>query len=180
MHGTTHVLLAQENIGRAILSRITGDNIFRTAMWNKLMKCDCAGACGAWAPLVLRFALGAIFAWHGYDKVFTKGIPAITGFLGGLGFPTPEVFAYILSYGELVVGILLILGLCTHWAAKFGAIVAAVAFLTVHVKNGFAVSPQAYGYEFIMLIFASAVSLVITGAGRYSLDEMWLKKKSGV
>lgn len=146
-------------------------------MWNKVSNCNCTGGCAEWAPLVLRLALGAIFIWHGYDKVFTKGISAISGFLGSLGFPAPDVFAYILSYGELAAGILLILGLFTHWAAKFAVVVGIVAFFTVHWKNGFAVGGPAYGYEYIMLITATALSVMTTGAGKYSLDRMWRKQK---
>jgi putative oxidoreductase len=146
-------------------------------MFNKLMKCECANTWGDIAPLFLRVALGIIFAWHGYDKVMVKGIPAIGGFLGSIGFPMPEVFAFILGYGELLGGLLLIAGLLTHWVAKFDIIVAVVAFLTVHMSKGFAISDG--GYEYIMLIFAAAVSLMITGAGKYSLDAQWLHKPKG-
>jgi putative oxidoreductase len=113
---------------------------------------------------------------HGYDKVFLKGIPAITGFLESLGFPMAIAFAYILSYGELVFGILLIVGLFTHWSAKYAIVVGAIAWFTVHTGKGFFVNTG--GYEFIMLITAAAISVMITGPGKYSLDEMWLKKDS--
>jgi putative oxidoreductase len=138
------------------------------------MNCACGQKWADVAPLVLRAALGTVFLWHGYDKVFVKGVPAITGFLGSLGFPLPALFASILAYGELISGALLILGLLTHWSAKFATVVAVVAFFTVHIKNGFSIGDG--GYEFIMLIFAAAVSILLTGAGKYSLDAMWLKK----
>lgn len=143
-------------------------------MIHKLVHCKCSETWADWAPLVLRVALGAIFAWHGYDKVFTLGHPAVTGFLGGLGFPLPDLMAYILAYGELLGGLLLIAGLLTHWVTKFDIIVTVIGFLTVHVSNGFSVA--AGGYEFIMLMFAAAVSLLITGAGKYSLDALWFGK----
>jgi putative oxidoreductase len=127
-------------------------------------------------PLVLRAALGLIFAWHGYDKVFVKGMPAITGFMGSLGLPFPTLMAYLLSYGELIGGILLILGLLTYWIAIVDIVIALVAFFTVHVTKGFAVGNG--GYEFIMLIFAASVSLLVSGAGKYSLDAKFEKKES--
>ncbi len=136
--------------------------------------CGCTNRLGDVAPLILRIALGVIFAWHGYDKVFVKGIPAITGFFTSIGIPLPGLMSYVVGYGELGFGILLILGLLTHWASKFAVIVAIVAFLTVHMSKGFAVGGG--GYEFIMLIGAAAFSLMITGAGKYSLDSMWLKR----
>jgi len=143
-------------------------------MLNKLMACTCADKWTDIAPLVLRVALGVIFTWHGYDKVFTKGIAGITGFLDSLGFPLPSLFAYILSYGELIFGLFLIVGLLTHWSAKYAIVVGLVAWFMVHLSNGFSVAGG--GYEFIMLITAAAVSLMITGPGKYSIDAMWLKK----
>jgi putative oxidoreductase len=143
-------------------------------MLSKLWNCMCADKYAHEAALLLRFVLGVIFLWHGYDKVFVKGLPAITGFLGSLGFPLPSVFAIILSYGELVFGAMLIVGLLTHLAAKYAAIIAVVAFFTVHMKNGFAVSSG--GYEFIILIFAVSVSVLVNGAGKYSIDAMYLGK----
>lgn len=122
--------------------------------------------------------LGAIFAMHGYDKVFIKGIPAIGGFFGSIGIPMPELMAYVVSYGELAFGVFLILGLLTHWASKFALVVAIVAFLTVHMSKGFFIG--AGGYEFIILIGAAAFSLMITGAGKYSLDSILFKKDPAV
>ncbi|MEK9154070.1 MAG: DoxX family protein [Patescibacteria group bacterium] len=122
-------------------------------------------------------ALGVIFVWHGYDKVFTAGMPMVAGFLGSIGVPISGLMAYILAYGEIIGGLLLIIGLFTHWAAKFAVIVGIVAFFAVHFKNGFAIGNG--GYEYIMLIFAAAVSVLITGAGKYSLDAMWMKKNQG-
>ena len=129
------------------------------------------------AQLVLRAALGIIFVWHGWDKIANTGIPGVAGFLGSLGIPLPELMAYVLAYGELVAGTLLIVGLFTYLAAKFAVVVGIVAFFTVHLKNGFVISNG--GYEYILLIFAAAVSLLITGAGKYSLDAMWWKKDRG-
>ncbi len=140
-----------------------------------LLWCKCSAMWGDWAPLVLRVALGSIFAWHGYDKIFSIGIPGVTGFLASLGLPLPSLMAYLLAYGELIGGVLLILGLFTHWVTKFDMIVALVAFFTVHATKGFSIAGG--GYEYIVLIFAAAFSLMVTGAGKYSLDAHWAKKR---
>ncbi len=135
--------------------------------------CNCAARAADVAPLVLRVVLGVIFLLHGYQKLM-MGIPGVTGFLGSLGFPMPGVFAVILIAAELLGGLMLILGLLTHWSAKVLAFVALVALLTVHAKNGFFISGG--GYEFILLIFAASVSLMVTGAGKWSLDRVLSKK----
>lgn len=125
------------------------------------------------APLVLRLAMGLVFFMHGWQKLTVMGVPGVSGFLEGLGFPAPAFFAVVLIAVEIVGGLALIIGLYTHWAAKLAAIVAIVAWVTVHLKGGFFM--QNGGYEFIMLIFAAAVSLMFTGAGKYSLDAKMMK-----
>lgn len=136
-----------------------------------LMNCVCAEKWGAFAPLVLRVVVGAIFAMHGYQKLTMMGVPGVSGFLGMLGFPMPDVFAVLLIAAELGGGILLILGLWTHWTAKILAFVSIVALVTVHLSKGFFLP----GYEFILLILAASVSVMITGAGKYSLDHKMKK-----
>jgi putative oxidoreductase len=132
----------------------------------------CAEKWGAVAPLVLRVVVGVIFAMHGYQKLTMMGVPGVSGFLTMLGFPMPDVFAVLLIAAELGGGILLILGLWTHWTAKILAFVALVALATVHLSKGFFLP----GYEFILLILAASVSVMITGAGKYSLDHKMMKK----
>lgn len=145
---------------------------------HKLATCSCASAWGDVAPLVLRVAVGVVFAVHGADKLFNMGISGTAGFLGSLGFPVPEVFAVLLIAAELVGGIALIVGLCTHWAAKVNLVVAIVAFATVHMANGFSI--QDGGYEYIMVLAAALFSLMVTGAGKYSLDAKLFSKHEAV
>lgn len=137
-----------------------------------LLNCACGEKWQGVAPAFLRIVTGAIFLAHGWQKM-ESGIPGVAGFLGGLGFPAPEFFAVVLIIAEVGGGILLILGAWTHWVAKILAFVALVALVTVHLKNGFT-GPG--GYEFILLILAASVSLMITGAGKWSADHKWLKK----
>jgi len=120
------------------------------------------------ASLILRVATGAIFMMHGWSK-FQGGTEGVAGMLGGLGFPMPEVFAVILIAVELLGGILLILGALTRWAAFLAGIVALVAYLMVHMSQGWSDS------EFVILLFAACVALLALGGGRYSLDRAWFR-----
>lgn len=126
-----------------------------------------------YAPLVLRLVTGVIFMLHGWQKL-QGGIPATAGFVGSLGFPMPEVFAVLLIAAELGGGILLILGLLTRWAAKALVVVSLVALFMVHLPNGFFMATG--GYEFILLLLAASVSLMFSGAGKWSLDRMLWKQ----
>lgn len=119
------------------------------------------------APLVLRLGLGIVFFMHGYQKL-GMGVDGVAGFLGSLGFPMAGVFAVILIAVELVGGLALIAGVATRLSAFLASIVAIVALFTVHVSKGFFISGG--GYEFILVLFVVAVSLLITGAGKYSVD----------
>lgn len=137
-------------------------------MMKKLLNCNCTAKWGAVAPLVLRVVLGVIFAMHGWQKLTVMGVSGVEGMLTALGFPMAGLFAVLLIVAELGGGILLILGLFTHWAAKALVVVAAVALFAVHLKNGFFMGTG--GYEFILLILAASVSVLLTGPGKYSLD----------
>lgn len=122
----------------------------------------------------IRVVTGLIFAMHGYQKLM-GGVDGVAGFLGGLGFPVPMFMAVLLIAAELGGGILLILGLWTHWIAKVLAFVALVALLSVHVSKGFFLGTG--GYEYILLLLTTTISLVITGPGCWSVDA-WLRNKT--
>lgn len=132
----------------------------------KILNCSCAKKFGDLAPFFLRVVTGAIFLAHGWQK-YVDGIGGVEGFLAGMNFPAPALLAVILVIAEIAGGILLILGAFTHWVAKVLAFVALVALITVHLPNGFT-GPG--GYEFILLILVSCISLIITGPGKISVD----------
>ncbi len=137
-------------------------------------RCLCVDSYRDYAPLVLRVVTGAIFLVHGLDKL-NQGLKGTASFLSSLGFPLALLLAVALIAVEVLGGLALIVGLYTHWAAKLTAIVAAVAFLAVHLENGFSVRDG--GYEYIVLLFAASVSLVLSGGGKYALDSYLFEKK---
>jgi putative oxidoreductase len=118
-------------------------------------------------PLVTRIVVGIIFLVHGLQKV-GMGIEGTAGFLTSLGLPFATVLAVLLIIGEVVGGIALILGVMTRFWAAVGVIISLVALFSVHFAKGFLASNG--GYEFILLIGAVMLSLVVMGAGKYSVD----------
>ena len=117
----------------------------------------------AYAPLILRVVLGIIFAAHGYQKL--TGMDGVFGMVTGLGLPAFS--AYILTYTELLGGLALIAGLATRYAAALIAIVMIVAIWKVKLATGLL-----GGYELELGFLATAVALMLTGAGPWSLDKV--------
>ena len=121
------------------------------------------------APLLLRIAIGVVFIANGYKKVIDMGRVNVAGFLGSLGVPLPLFFAYVVSYVELLGGAALILGLLTHWASKLLAINMLAALFLMHITKGIFVTNG--GYELVLALLAGTLSLMITGAGKWSVDQ---------
>ena len=141
----------------------------------KILWCKRGAAWSDVAPLVLRLAAGVVFFAHGWQK-WSGDMSQFGGFLGNLGIPGSEFFAWVVTIVEAVGGAALILGIFTHLAAKLLAIDMAFAFFLVHASKGLFISNG--GYEFVLVLFAASVSLMITGPGKWSLDAMLSKKES--
>ena len=124
--------------------------------------------------LVLRLVLGVIFIGHGAQKLFGSfggpGLKGTAGFFEQLGIKPPYLMAVLAGLAEVVGGILVILGFLTPLATLALIVVMIVAVLTVHLKNGFFVTNG--GYEFNLALAGMALTLLIVGAGAYSLDSV--------
>jgi putative oxidoreductase len=117
------------------------------------------------ALLLLRLALGVIFAFHGYPKLFTHTQETMQGFMH-MGFPA--YFAYIAGVIEFFGGCLLIVGLFTRVAGLFLAGEMAVALVKVH---GILSNPMKVdAYQFPLAMAVGAFALATFGAGLISLD----------
>lgn len=140
----------------------------------KALMCTCSSKWAEYAPLILRVVIGVTFLLHGWQKINGMGLDGVTAFFTSVGIPAAGFFAFIVMWLEFLGGIALIIGLGTHWFSKLLAIDMLVALFTVHISKGFFVSSG--GYELVLILFAGLVSLMITGAGRYSLDAKWHTK----
>ena len=120
------------------------------------------------ALALVRIVVGITFFAHGWQKLFVNGIPGVTGFFGSLGIPAAGFFAIVVTFLELIGGLALILGLGTRIVAALLAVNMLVALVLVHLPNGFFVSNG--GVELVLLLMVASVSLVLSGAGAYSVD----------
>jgi len=123
--------------------------------------------------LGLRLALGVIFFYHGYERLFRESADALAEF-AGLGLPS--YFFYVLGTLELFGALLLVLGLLTRVTALLLAIEMGLVLAKVSVPRGgiYAV----HNYEFPLALCAGAFALVTTGAGLLSLDAATFERTS--
>lgn len=98
---------------------------------------------------ILRIISGAFMFPHVAGKFVAGGLnPGIVGFFGKAGFTPPEAWVYLAAASEIAVGIALVLGICTRFAAMGGAAVLLVAVYALHVVKGFGWTWNTGGYEF--------------------------------
>jgi putative oxidoreductase len=115
----------------------------------------------SYAAVPLRLAVGGVFLRHGIMK-FQAGLPSLTQFLHGLGFPFANAWAVLLIAVETVGAVCVIFGVLTRaWAACL-AVVMIVAILRVKVPDGL-------DFELESMLLAGALSLVALGDGPLAL-----------
>ena len=126
----------------------------------------------SWGPLALRIPVGLIFAAHGAQKLFGwfggYGLEGTGQWMGSIGLAPGYLMALLAGSAEFFGGLALVLGLLVRPAAAALAFAMLVAIFAVHIDKGLFVAKN--GYEFGLALLAVAVSLVVTGAGRASLD----------
>jgi putative oxidoreductase len=115
--------------------------------------------------LVLRVFAGLALALaHGLGKV-----PPSDRFVGrveGMGFPAPELFAWLAAFAEFGGGLLLAAGLLTRPIAAYVAAHFVIVVALAHAGDPF-------GQRELPLFFlAVAIHYMLMGGGRYSLDSL--------
>jgi putative oxidoreductase len=135
-----------------------------------ILKCSCAKNWGDAAPLVLRIVAGLIFILHGMQK--TADVSMFSGFLSALSVPAPSFFAWVVIVLEVGGGLALIFGFLTHWISKLLMVEMLVAVLLMYFVKGVFDQPA-------LVLFAAAFSLMITGAGKWSVDTWMFKSCCG-
>jgi len=134
-----------------------------------------------WPITMLRVYTGVFFLYYGFGKIrnpdFAEGLAGFVSsqlensvgvmrpFLESVVLPNKGLFAFFVAWGELAIGIALILGLATRWASIAGAIMVAAFWATK--GQGFL---DAQNHDVIW--FMIFVVLATIHAGRaHSVDE---------
>lgn len=127
-------------------------------------RADVRGA--AYAALLLRVGLGAVFLAHGLFKVAVLGLPATAAFFADHGYPAWT--AYPVTAAEVAGGLLLLAGLWTRQVALGLLPVMAGAFL-VHWPNGWYFGAPNGGWEFVGFLIVALLAQSALGDGAWAV-----------
>jgi putative oxidoreductase len=128
--------------------------------------------------LVGRVLLGWLFFIAGWPRI-TGGVAGFVGYLTGLGVPAPQFFAWAATAFELTVGLALIFGVATRYAALLTVLYLAFITWLAHRYWQYPMPRQSVEYLFFLKnlsILGGMLLLFVTGAGRLSVDG-WLRRR---
>jgi putative oxidoreductase len=119
--------------------------------------------------LILRVYIGtAVLIAHGWPKLqgMLSGHSRFPMLVGRLGFPFPDLFAWMVVAAQIGASLLVILGLWTRTMAICVGFTIAFGVLNVHWHEGFK------GMELGLIYALVFAVIVVSGPGRLSLDRM--------
>ena len=131
--------------------------------------------------LITRLTLGIVLFPHGAQKML--------GWFGGPGFTKemeflqqlnlPWIIAFLVIFIEFFGAISLIVGFASRiWSALTIILFMGIIF-TSHLENGFFMNwfgnQKGEGYEYHLLVLGICMTLLVTGGGKYSFDNLIAK-----
>jgi putative oxidoreductase len=126
------------------------------------------------SPLILRITAGVIFIAHGGQKLFSwfggYGLEGTGQWMESIGLSPGYLMALVAGSAEFFGGLFLLLGLLTRFSSSVLAFTMLIAIFSVHFENGFFMS--ANGYEFAFALFGASIAIMLSGAGKLSLDAL--------
>ena len=132
----------------------------------------------SFSTLALRIPIAIIFIAHGAQKLFAwfggYGLEGTGQWMASIGLEPGYLMALLAGSAEFFGGIALLIGLLTRPTAFILSLTMIVAIVSVHLANGLFLSNN--GYEFGLALLAASVSLMLSGSGSYSLDNLLAKK----
>jgi len=130
------------------------------------------GGRGAVGLLALRLVAGSALMLHGWPKILhaTHWMPA--------GAPVPGFLQFLAAFCEFFGGLAFLTGLLTPIAALGVASTMLFAVVGVHLKSGhpFVSAHDEPSYESALGYFAIALTLMLAGPGRLSLDAVLFRQ----
>ncbi|MBT1450177.1 DoxX family protein [Glaciecola sp. XM2] len=134
----------------------------------------------ALSPIALRLTAGIIFVAYGAQKLFGWfggfGLEGTGQWMASIGLEPGYFMALMAGSAEFFGGLFLIAGLLTRATGIALAVTMLVAIVTVHLPNGLFMANN--GYAFGLALLAMSASLAVSGAGKFSLDNIIAKRVS--
>jgi putative oxidoreductase len=131
------------------------------------------------AALLLRLTIGPMLFTHGYNKVFGKGgLKGTTGWFESLGLKPAHVHARMAAATEMGAGALMTVGAASPLPAAAAIGLMATAARTDHRGKGFFVFKG--GWEYTGVVGAVAAVMGALGPGRFSVDAVRGRHRSGL
>ena len=130
------------------------------------------------AALILRLSVGPMLMTHGYNKVLGGGgIEGTTRWFESLGLRPAWVHARMAAATEIGAGALITLGAGSPLPAAAVVGLMATAAATDHRGKGFFIFKG--GWEYVAVVGAAATALAALGSGRWSVDRLLGRSRSG-
>jgi putative oxidoreductase len=144
-------------------------------MWNRLLSTNAPAA-----VILVRAMVGLVFLSEGIQKfLFPDTVGA--GRFAKIGLPQPEFLASFVGSFEIACGVLIVLGVLTRLAVIPTIIIMLVALTTtkapIFAKEGFWKMAHEARTDWSMLL--GSVFLLIVGAGLWSIDAWYSRRKGG-
>jgi putative oxidoreductase len=107
---------------------------------------------------ILRVICGLFLFPHVMGKFAAGTVSAATvGFFAKAGFQPAELWVYIAAVSETAVGVALVLGICTRFAAVGACALLLIAVYSLQVVKGFGWTWNTGGYEYGRTTIAQAL-----------------------
>lgn len=125
------------------------------------------------ALLAARVWVGAVMLIHGWNHIRAlRAGPGMANWLTGLGLSHGKLQALMLTWAEVGVGPLLVLGVLTPLAYGGAASLMLVAWITNHRDKGFFITARpTEGWEYVATLAVLSLALGALGPGEWALDE---------
>ena len=141
-----------------------------------------------WGPLILRLVIGYGFIVHGWAKL-SKGPAGFEKLLTQTGVPFPHFTSWMAPLVEIFGGLAIMLGFFVSITAIPLIFTMLVAMFTIQINYGFSsvktigLTPQGPlfgppGYEINLLYIAGLISLILSGAGVFSVDSLIVNRRT--
>jgi putative oxidoreductase len=128
-----------------------------------------------YGAFALRAALGIMFVAHALLKYYVFTLPGTVKFFESLGLPGP--LAYAVFAGELVGGVLILVGVGARYVSA-ALIPVLLGAAWAHAGNGWVFNAPNGGWEYPVFLAVASAAVALVGSGAFALENVFRNPKS--